>query len=210
MELKIANSAKLFIAAFFVSILFNACANNDTTEAAATTEVISDTIQTATVAPMDTAMTDAGMMMNSTTAKPGAAKPNPAKKGLKGKVTAKPEMPANKDATMVADAAGVYPIVDIMASFPDGTKGLQNYFDKNIEYPAEAGNEGVEGTVKVTFLVDENGRLISPQVTGENLGYGLEAEALRVIKKMPAWNPAKVKGKNVKTRITLPIKFQLI
>lgn len=210
MKLKIAHSAKIFIAAFLVITAFNACDNNDTNETAeTTTETITDTMQTVVTPPADTMRVDNSSTMMTTT-KPGIAKPNPAKKGLKGKVTASPEMPATKDAKMEADASGVYPIVDVMAAFPDGTKGLQSYFDKNLEYPAEASNEGVEGTVKVTFVVDENGRLIAPQVTGENLGYGLEEEALRVIKRMPSWSPAKVKGKNVKTRITLPIRFQLI
>ncbi len=204
-------TAKLFISSFFLSSLFIACDNNDTNETAqTTTETIADTTNIAVVPAADPVTMDTSMMMTTSTAKPGAAKPNPAKKGLKGKVTANPEMGASKDSKMQADASGVYPVVDIMASFPDGSKGLQSYFDKNLEYPAEANNEGVEGTVKLTFIVDENGKLISPQVTGENLGYGLEEEALRVIKKMPAWKPAKVKGMNVKTRITLPIRFQLI
>lgn len=210
MKYKIPGSAKSFIAVALISIAFTACDNNDTNETAeTTTETITDTTQTMVMPPADMMMTDSNRAMMTST-RPGIAKPNPAKKGLKGKVTAKPEMPASKDAKMEADASGVYPIVDVMAAFPDGTKGLQSYFDKNLEYPAEANNEGVEGTVKVTFVVDENGKLIAPQVTGENLGYGLEDEALRVIKRMPAWNPAKVKGKNVKTRITLPIRFQLI
>ncbi len=208
MALKTSLTAKLFITTYIISIFFNACNNNDSYETTETTsETIIDTTQTIPT-PANTEMMDSGTMMAAT--KPGVAKPNPAKKGLKGKVTARPEMPANNNAKMEADATGVYPVADIMASFPNGTNGLQNYFDKNLEYPADASNEGVEGTVKVTFIVDENGRLIAPQVSGENLGYGLEEEALRVIKRMPAWSPAKVKGKNVKTRITLPIRFQLI
>jgi len=147
--------------------------------------------------------------MNTGDNKAGMAKPNPAKKGMKGKVAIS-EAPAPKStAKMEADNTGVYSNVEIIPSFPGGYKGLQKFFDDNLEYPAEATNEGVEGTVNVTFVVDETGKLTSPKVSGEKLGYGLEAEALRVVNKMPTWNPGKLKGKNVKTSFTLPVRFVL-
>jgi periplasmic protein TonB len=219
MKLKFALSTNFLVNIFYLSCLFIGCDNNDTnkTEAEAASQTTStDSLTTVTATADSSMISDSSSMMTATngttsTTPKGTAKPNPAKKGLKGKVTAKPEMaPGPKDAKPVADASGVYAVVDAMASFPGGTTGLQEYFDRNLEYPADATNEGVEGTVRVTFIVDENGKIISPQIGGENLGYGLEAEALRVISRMPAWTPAKLKGKNVKTRITLPIRFQLI
>ena len=111
---------------------------------------------------------------------------------------------------MEMDNSGVYANVEYLPAFPGGNKGLQNYFDKNLEYPADASNEGVEGTVNVSFVVDENGKLSSPQVVGKDrLGYGLEEEAIRVITRMPAWNAGKLKGQNVKTRYTMPVRFVL-
>ncbi len=107
------------------------------------------------------------------------------------------------------DKSGVYDNVEYFPAYPGGSKGLQKYFDKNLVYPDEATNEGVEGTVYVTFVVDEKGKLSSPQVMGNKLGYGLEEEAIRVINKMPSWTPGKLKGQNVKSRYTLPITFQL-
>jgi periplasmic protein TonB len=219
MKLKFALSTNFLVNIFYLSCLFIGCDNNDTnkTEAEAASQTTNtDSLTTVTATADSSMISDSSSMMTATngttsTTPKGTAKPNPAKKGLKGKVTAKPEMaPGPKDAKPVADASGVYAVVDAMASFPGGTTGLQEYFDRNLEYPADATNEGVEGTVRVTFIVDENGKIISPQIGGENLGYGLEAEALRVISRMPAWTPAKLKGKNVKTRITLPIRFQLI
>ncbi len=217
-------SAKLFFSFFFMGILFIACGNNATEKSKGDNDS-ADRSRSSITSLDDGSTPDHSMVMtsdtansmtatntsttNTMTAGAGTAKPNPAKKGLKGKVIVKPEI-ANKTAKMEADASGVYSNAEVMASFPNGTPGLQSYFDKYMQYPAQATNEGVEGTVNVMFVVDENGKLISPQVTGGNLGYGLEEEALRVIKRMPAWTPAKVKGKNVKTRITLPIRFQLI
>lgn len=137
----------------------------------------------------------------------GKAKPNPAKKGMKGKATVM--APAKGSGSMDMDNGGVYNNVEYIPSFPGGNKGLQKFFDDNLKYPEDASSEGVDGTVKVSFVVDENGKLSSPQVMGDKLGYGLDEEAVRVVKEMPTWNPGKLKGKNVKTRYTLPVSFQL-
>jgi len=50
---------------------------------------------------------------------------------------------------------------------------------------------------------------MNPMVEGNNEGYGLDEEALRVIRKMPTWVPGKINGKAVKTKFTLPVKFIL-
>ncbi len=134
------------------------------------------------------------------------AKPNPAKKGMKGKVVLAPETKSTAQAEV---STGVYSSVDVIPSFPGGYAGMQKYFDKNLQYPYDASGEGVEGVVNVSFTVDENGRLTSAQTVGPKLGYGLEEEAMRVVKNMPAWNPGKLKGQNVKTKYTLPVRFQL-
>jgi TonB family protein len=137
----------------------------------------------------------------------GTAKPNPAKKGLKGKAVI--TVPAKGTGAMEMDKEGIYSNVEYLPSFPGGAKGLQKFFDNNLQYPTAATDDGIEGTVNVSFIVDENGKLSSPQVQGQAPGFGLEAEALRVIQKMPSWTPGKLKGKNVKTRFTLPVRFQL-
>jgi len=56
----------------------------------------------------------------------------------------------------------------------------------------------------------KKGKVINAHLMGnEKVGNGLDEEALRVVNNMPAWKPGKVKGKNVKTRLELPISFQL-
>lgn len=141
------------------------------------------------------------------TGETAVAKPNPAKKGLKGKVmiTAAPK----PTGAMEADNSGVYSNVEYIPTYPGGNKGLQTYFNKNIEYPQDASDEGIDGTVMVSFVVDENGKLTAPVVAGQKLGYGLEEEAIRVISKMPNWTPGKLNGKNVKSKYTLPVRFEL-
>ena len=208
---------KLFSAlAIVTSITVAACSNNDTNDAAVTTETTTSAMaDTATRMPMtDTAamVTPPAEAMPANADKmpaAGMAKPNPAKKGMKGKVSvAMPAAPKMK-AEIKADASGVYSGVDYIPSFPGGTAGLQKFFNDNLQYPRDAAAEGVEGNVRVSFTVDENGKLMNPMIEGDKTGYGLDEEALRVIKKMPVWNPGKVNGKAVKTKFVLPVQFAL-
>ncbi|RYY50497.1 MAG: TonB family protein [Chitinophagaceae bacterium] len=137
----------------------------------------------------------------------GTAKPNPAKKGKKGTVNM--VLPANKaNADMEeTDKEGYY--TNVRPAYPGGDRSLANFFQNNIEYPQDAVDNGVEGTVNISFLMDENGKIYSPMTNPPRLGYGLEEEAMRVFNKMPKWTPGSLKGKNVKTRMTLPVTFQL-
>jgi protein TonB len=112
-------------------------------------------------------------------------------------------------ADMSVDKEGFYNTTEILPGYPGGEKALGQFYDNNIQYPVDASDNGVDGTVKINFAVDENGKLYSPVVTSPVIGYGLEQEALRVFNKMPKWTPGRIKGKNVKTRFSLPIKFQL-
>jgi len=165
--------------------------DNTTTEA--TTPDTSATIMTA-------ASADSGTVS-------GTAKPDPSKKGKKGKVII--EMTSTGTGDMTPDKEGYYSNAEILPAYPGGQKALENFFAKNIEYPMEASENGVEGTVSINFAVDENGKIYAPKLTSEKIGYGLEQEALSAFNKMPKWTPGRIKGKNVKTRFTLPVKFQL-
>jgi TonB family protein len=111
--------------------------------------------------------------------------------------------------TIQADREGIYNRADIMPSYPGGEKELRRFIEKNIEYPRQALDNETEGTVRIEFAVDERGNIYRPMVTTPNLGNGLEEEALRVVKLMPKWSPGQINGKNVKTRFTLPITYQI-
>lgn len=100
--------------------------------------------------------------------------------------------------------------VEVMPAFPGGETSLNKFVEDNLQYPQQAIDNEVEGRVLITFDVDENGKIYRPNVVSDKIGYGLEEEALRVIKSMPQWTPGKLKGKNVKTTFTLPIVYQLI
>ncbi len=110
---------------------------------------------------------------------------------------------------IVKDKYGIYNRAEVMPQFPGGQTELENYIQNNIHYPSRALNNGIEGTVYVHFAIDEEGKVIRDSIMNKPLGYGLEEEALRAINDMPAWTPGKIRGKKVKTYLTLPVHFKL-
>lgn len=102
----------------------------------------------------------------------------------------------------------VFDVVEKMPSFPGGMKALFDYLDKNIKYPAKAVKNKIQGRVIVQFIVDEKGNLSDIKVV-KSVETSLDAEAVRVVKSMPRWNPGMQNGKAVKVRYTLPVTFRL-
>ena len=98
---------------------------------------------------------------------------------------------------MEADRYGVFNRAEIMPSFPGGEKALEKFIQNNVKYPEIALENGVEGTILLSFYVDEAGKIYTPTTVSKNIGSGLEQES------------GQIKGRNVKTRFTLPIKFEL-
>jgi len=135
------------------------------------------------------------------------ATPDPSKKGKKGKVVLTLETPAPAGSEDAVDSEGFY--TNLYPAYPGGNNAISSYFQNNIQYPQEAIDNGVDGIVNISFTVDERGKVGSPRVVSKKIGYGIEEEALRVFNKMPAWKAGALKGKNVKTRFTLPVRFQL-
>ena len=121
------------------------------------------------------------------------------------------EMPTAKYSArkLEMDKQGYYNTSEVLPSYPGGQTALINFFNNNIEYPQQATDNGTEGLVNISFLVDENGKISSPEIVSKKVGDGVEEEAMRVFNKMPSWTAGQIKGKNVKTRFTLPVKFQV-
>lgn len=102
----------------------------------------------------------------------------------------------------------IFTIVEEMPSFPGGDAALMKYLGSSIKYPAIAKDAGIQGTVYVTFVVDEKGEVKDAKVL-RSIGGGADEEAIRVVESMPRWKPGKQRGKAVKVQYNLPIRFTL-
>ena len=102
----------------------------------------------------------------------------------------------------------VYDIVEVMPQFPGGQGELMKFLRNNVKYPAEAQKKKIERRVIVTFVVDKKGRVVNPMVE-RSVHPLLDAEALRVVKRMPKWTPGRMNGESVNVKFRLPITFKL-
>ena len=101
-----------------------------------------------------------------------------------------------------------FTVVEQQPQFPGGMEALSQYLSSMIVYPAEAAKGRIEGKVLVSFTVNENGEVDDPKIL-KGIGSGLDEEAVRVVTKMPRWEPGIQGGEAVAVRYNLPINFQL-
>lgn len=106
------------------------------------------------------------------------------------------------------DANGIYEVAEEMPQFPGGMGKLMEYISKNMQYPAEAQKQKVEGRVVVQMVVDAEGNVTNPRIL-QGVNPLLDKEALRLMKDMPKWTPGKQNGEAVAVKYTLPVMFQL-
>lgn len=106
-------------------------------------------------------------------------------------------------------APTVYFTAEEMPAFPGGNAAMLTFLGRKINYPAAALDHQVSGKVHVAFVVDAEGHLRDPHVV-RGLGYGLDEEALRLVRIMPWWTPGKINGQPVWVSVTLPIGFRAL
>ena len=112
-------------------------------------------------------------------------------------------------ATSASVDTGPVIVADDMPEFEGGFSGLMRYVGQNIVYPSVAREIGKEGTVYVSFVVNEIGNVESVKVM-RGIGFGCDEEVVRVIGKMPRWKKAgKNAGHPVKVRFNIPVSFKL-
>jgi periplasmic protein TonB len=95
-----------------------------------------------------------------------------------------------------------------MPFFPGGDAERLRFLGDNIQYPQQASELGIQGTVYLQFVVDSKGNITDVKIL-RGIGGGCEDEALRVIKMMPQWHPGKQNGKAVRVLYTMPVSFKL-
>ncbi len=102
----------------------------------------------------------------------------------------------------------IFVAVEDQPKFPGGKSELFRYLRNTINYPRSAKEAGIEGTVIVNFVVNKDGSITDVQVQ-RGVTEKLNQEAKRVVRDMPDWNPGKQRGKPVRVRYRVPIRFSL-
>jgi periplasmic protein TonB len=120
---------------------------------------------------------------------------------------APPPPPVPKEKPVVEEDKPIV-IVEQMPQFPDGEAAMFKYLAENIQYPAVARENGIEGKVFISFVVNTDGSIVDAKVVRGIKG-GCDEEALRVVRMMPKWKPGKQQGRAVRVLYNLPINFRL-
>jgi len=140
---------------------------------------------------------------------------DPGQKTIEGDPTADivqiaPAGEGPKQAKIVEDNT-VYDHVS-MENPPTYPGGIQKFYDwvgNTVKYPPMASENNVQGTVYITFTIEKDGSLTDVKVEGRKLGYGLDDEAVRVLKLSKRWNAGMQNGKPVRVKYNIPLKFTM-
>jgi periplasmic protein TonB len=108
----------------------------------------------------------------------------------------------------IGDDNQVFISVEQMPEFPGGEAELMRYLQTKVVYPPIAKENGIQGKVFITFVIDKDGHVKDVKVI-RGIGGGCDEEAIRVVKSMPPWKAGKQNGKAVNVQFSIPIKFSL-
>jgi len=105
--------------------------------------------------------------------------------------------------------AQIFQIVEDMPKFQGGEiEEFRNYIQTMVKYPPLAMENGISGTVYVSFVVNRRG-----EIAGINIIRGvdpsLDEEVIKALKGAPKWEPGKQRGKPVNVSFSIPVKFIL-
>jgi TonB family protein len=112
-----------------------------------------------------------------------------------------------KDVQEAQEGEEVFFVVEEMPMFPGGKAELKTYIYSNLEYPESAKKQGVSGEVMVQFNVKGSGELEDIKVASSS-HKEFEKPAMEVFKGMPAWSPGRQRGKPVKVKVIVPVRFK--
>lgn len=102
----------------------------------------------------------------------------------------------------------IFVAVEQQAEFPGGQAALMKWLSNNVRYPESAQQNDIQGRVVVRFVVEKDGSIGAANIV-KGVDKDLDREALRVVKKMPRWQPGKNNGVAVRSYFNLPVVFRL-
>lgn len=119
------------------------------------------------------------------------------------------DVQVSRDGKEVVEVFDVRKDPEVAAEYPGGTPALMRFLSTKVKYPKEAEKRGEQGKAYVQFVVKSDGNVDYVQVAKSSGSKVLDDEAVRVVKSMPRWTPAKQDGENVNSMLTLPVAFKL-
>ncbi len=118
------------------------------------------------------------------------------------------EQPEMLHSSPAEEESVVFDVVETMPEFPGGQDGMMRFLSTTIKYPTNAQNENIEGRVIAQMVIDTDGTPTDISIV-RSVHPDLDREAIRVLSSMPRWTPGKQRGKEVRVRYTVPIRFKL-
>ena len=131
----------------------------------------------------------------------------PAPQEAPAAITDEPQKPQTVSADNLPDNA-LFVGVEQKPEFPGGEAALLKYLSDNIRYPKNAHDNKIEGRVVISFVIQKDGTIGETKIL-RSVDPELDAEALRVVRSLPAFTPGKMNGKAVAVWYSLPIAFKL-
>ena len=102
----------------------------------------------------------------------------------------------------------VFDVVEVMPSFPGGQAALLQYLNSHVKYDVVAQENGIQGRVTISFVVERDGSITDVKVA-RSVDPSLDKEAARVVSSMPRWTPGKQNGSAVRVKFNVPVVFRL-
>ena len=102
----------------------------------------------------------------------------------------------------------VFTLVEQMPRFPGGDEARIKYLKDNLKYPEKARKQGISGRVFISFVVEKDGTISNIRLL-RGIGGGCDEEAMKVVAKMPSWEPGLQRGKPVRVQFNMPFSFNL-
>ena len=102
----------------------------------------------------------------------------------------------------------VFDVVEVMPSFPGGQAALLQYLNSHVKYPVVAQENGIQGRVTISFVVERDGSITDVKVA-RSVDPSLDKEAARVVSRMHRWTPGKQNGSAVRVKFNVPVVFKL-
>ncbi|MCL2682301.1 MAG: energy transducer TonB [Bacteroidales bacterium] len=95
-----------------------------------------------------------------------------------------------------------------MPEFPGGFEDMRNFIGRNLRWPPEGREMSIQGTIYCGVIIEKDGTIGIIEIL-RSLHHWFDAEAMRVIKRMPKWTPGKIDEKPVRVQVLIPIRFTL-